>query len=206
MAFQSLLLPIVSVFRSVGIQAARGALGGLNKDFETFAKQAGKAGLAFAGMQALMSSTQFISQSVEITQQYERNMLALQQVFQQLTPQMASFTKEVQNYGIGQGQAAQASVFLGSVLKQYGLDQEQVSGQTQKLVKLSQDLATTYGYDLQEALLAITALFRGEYDPIEKFGVAMKQSEINAYLAAKGLDKLEGSALLLEQVQARLTL
>jgi hypothetical protein len=206
MAFQSLLLPIVSVFRSVGIQAARGALGGLNKDFETFAKQAGKAGLAFAGMQALMSSTQFISQSVELTQQYERNMLALGQVFQQLTPQMAGFTKEVQNYGIGQAQAAQASVFLGSVLKQYGLDQEQVSTQTQKLVKLSQDLATTYGYDLQEALLAMTALFRGEYDPIEKFGVAMKQSEINAYLAARGLDNLEGSALMLEQVQARLNL
>jgi hypothetical protein len=33
----------------------------------------------------------------------------------------------------------------------------------------------TFGYDVQEALLAITALFRGEYDPIEKFGVAMKQ-------------------------------
>jgi hypothetical protein len=41
------------------------------------------------------------------------------------------------------------------------------------------DLAATYGYDVQEALLGMTALFRGEYDPIEKFGVAMKQNEIN---------------------------
>jgi hypothetical protein len=40
----------------------------------------------------------------------------------------------------------------------------------------------------------MTALFRGEYDPIEKFGVAMKQSEINSELAARGLDDLTGAA------------
>jgi hypothetical protein len=56
------------------------------------------------------------------------------------------------------------------------------------------DLATLYGYDVQEALLGMTALFRGEYDPIEKFGVAMKQSEINAELAARGQDNLAGAA------------
>jgi hypothetical protein len=69
-----------------------------------------------------------------------------------------------------------------------------VSSETQKLVSLGVDLATTYGYDVQEALLGMTALFRGEYDPIEKFGVAMKQSEINAELAARGQNKLEGAA------------
>jgi hypothetical protein len=40
----------------------------------------------------------------------------------------------------------------------------------------------------------MTALFRGEYDPIEKFGVAMKQQEINSELAARGLNNLEGAA------------
>lgn len=206
MAFQNLLLPIVSVFRSVGIQAARGALGGLSKDFDTFAKEAGKAGMAFAGMQAILSGTQFITQSVEMTQKFERNLLALEAVFESLTPKMEAFTRTSTQYGISQSQAAQASVFLGSVLKQYGLSISESASETQKLVLLSQDLATTYGYDLSEALVAVTALFRGEYDPIEKFGVAMKQSEINAYLAARGLDDLQGSALLLAQVQARLAL
>lgn len=206
MAFQNLFLPIVSVFRSAGIQAGRSAVAALGKDFDTFAREAGKASMAFAGLQALMSSTQFITQSVDLTQRFERNMLALDAVFEQITPKMEAFTRSAVDYGISQSQAAQASVFLGSVLKQYGLDVTRSADETQRLVMLAQDLATTYGYDLQEALVAITALFRGEYDPIEKFGVAMKQSEINAYLAARGLDKLEGSALLLEQVQARLTL
>jgi hypothetical protein len=41
----------------------------------------------------------------------------------------------------------------------------------------------------------MTALFRGEYDPIEKFGVAMKQAEVNAVLAERGFDKLTGAQL-----------
>ncbi len=90
--------------------------------------------------------------------------------------------------------AAKASTFIGSVLKQSGFAMGDVAVETQKLISLAQDLSTLYGYDVQEALLGMTALFRGEYDPIEKFGVAMKQSEINSELAARGLDKLEGSA------------
>jgi hypothetical protein len=49
-------------------------------------------------------------------------------------------------------------------------------------------------------------MFRGEYDPIEKFGVAMKQAEVNAIVAAKGLDHLTGQALLNEQMIARMEL
>jgi len=143
---------------------------------------------------------------VNATAQFERNLLGLNQVFENITPQIRNFTKQVENYGLSQSQAAQASVFLGSVLKQYGFTTQQSADQTERLVTLAQDLATTYGYDLQTALLAITALFRGEYDPIEKFGVAMKQSEVNARLAAEGMGDLEGEALALAQAQARLTM
>jgi hypothetical protein len=52
----------------------------------------------------------------------------------------------------------------------------------------------------------MTALFRGEYDPIEKFGVAMKQQEINSELAARGLDKLQGAALRNAEQTVRLEL
>jgi hypothetical protein len=145
-------------------------------------------------------------QSVETTQRFERNLLALQQVFEEVTPQIRAFSREVENYGLSQSQAAQASVFLGSVLKQYGFSTQKSADETERLVALAQDLATTFGYDVQEALLAITALFRGEFDPIEKFGVAMKQSEINARMAADGLGNLEGEAFNLASAQTRLTM
>lgn len=206
MAMQSLLLPIVSLFKSQGIASARQALFGLNKDFTNFASNVGRAAGAFAAFQGLASAREFAVQSVETTQRFERNLLALQQVFEEITPQLRSFTREVENYGLSQSRAAQASVFLGSVLKQYGFSTQEAADETERLVKLSQDLATTYGYDVQEALLAVTALFRGEFDPIEKFGVAMKQSEINARLAADGLANLEGEALNYASAQTRLTM
>lgn len=204
MALQSLILPILSVFRSAGLQQASGVLRQMTGNFDSLAGKIGLAAGSFSAFSALTTARTFTTESVAATQLFERNLLALNQVFEELQPRMIAFTKEVENYGLSQGQAAQASVFLGSVLKQYGFNISESAGQTQKLVTLAQDLATTYGYDVQEALLAITALFRGEYDPIEKFGVAMKQNEVNARLAAQGLNDLEGAALANAQAIARL--
>ena len=204
MALQSLILPILSVFRSAGLQQASGALRGLTSNFDSLAGKIGLAAGSFSAFSALTTARTFAMESVQATQLLERNILALGQVFEETQPRLIAFTKEVESYGLSQSQAAQASVFLGSVLKQYGFSVSESAGQTERLVTLAQDLATTYGYDVQEALLAITALFRGEYDPIEKFGVAMKQNEVNARLAAKGLNDLEGAALANAQAIARL--
>jgi hypothetical protein len=199
-------MPIVSLFRSAGITQARNAIGGLNKDFGGLAGSIGRASGAFAAFQGLAGARTFVIDAVDGAQRFERNMLALQQVFEDATPSLINFNKEVENYGLSQGQAAQASVFLGSVLKQYGFDVAEASTETKNLVKLSQDLATTYGYDLQDALLSVTALFRGEYDPIEKFGVAMKQAEVSARVASKGLGELTLEQEANEMAIARLEL
>ena len=206
MALQSLILPIVSIFRSMGLNSARNALTAITKDFKGFSKQVGMAAGSFAAFSALTTARQFTVEAVEATQRFERNVLALNQIFEDAAPSLRAFTKEVESYGLSQQQAAQASVFLGSVLKQYGFDTREANAETQNLVKLAQDLATTFGYDVQEALLAITALFRGEYDPIEKFGVAMKQNEINAVRAARGLGHLTGAAEMQADAQIRLEL
>jgi hypothetical protein len=204
MALQSLILPIITLFRSAGVNAARNAVKGLGGDFSALASNIGQAAGAFSAFQALSGTREFLIGAVNTSQQFERNMLALSQVFEGMTPQLRRFTKEVESYGIGQNQAAQASVFIGSVLKQYGFNVDEAADATSRIVKLAQDLATTYGYDVSEALLAVTALFRGEFDPIEKFGVSMKQNEINAELAARGLGHLEGAAR--ENAEAIITL
>ena len=206
MALAPIIMPILSVFKSGGVKAASSAVQGLGSKFGGLAVAAGKAAGALAGFQAIASAKEFVTTSIDATQKFERNLLALQQTFETATPALSSFIKEVEDYGLSQQQAAQASVFLGSVLKQYGFSTKEAGVETKKLVTLSQDLATTYGYDVQDALLAVTALFRGEYDPIEKFGVAMKQNEINAYLAAKGLGNLTGAELANAQATARLDL
>jgi hypothetical protein len=206
MALGPILLPILSVFKSAGIKQASSGIKGLSKSFGSLAKQAGAAAGAAAAFSQISNAKEFVTTSIDATQKFERNLLALQQTFETATPAISGFIKEVEGYGLSQQQAAQASVFLGSVLKQYGFSTKEAGDETERLVTLAQDLATTYGYDVQDSLLAITALFRGEYDPIEKFGVAMKQNEINAYLAAQGLGHLTGAELANAQATARLEL
>jgi hypothetical protein len=190
----NMFLNIVSTFKGDGISSATKQLGAFGKEAGGLGKTLGKVGAAIASFGLAAKAVQFTSQSIDSARDLERNMFSLKTIFDEFTPTMTRFTREAYNIGLSQKDAAKASTFLGSVLKQSGFSMEAVTEQTQKLVSLGVDLAATYGYDVQEALLGMTALFRGEYDPIEKFGVAMKQSEINAELAARGQNKLEGAA------------
>jgi hypothetical protein len=190
----NMFLNIVSTFKGTGISAATKQLGAFGKETSGLGNTLGKVGAALASFGIAAKAVQFTSQSIDSARDLERNMFSLKTIFDEFTPTMTRFTREAYNIGLSQKDAAKASTFLGSVLKQSGFSMEAVTEQTQKLVSLGVDLAATYGYDVQEALLGMTALFRGEYDPIEKFGVAMKQSEINSELAARGLNKLEGAA------------
>jgi hypothetical protein len=154
----------------------------------------GKVGGALAAFGVTAKAIEFSRESITAARDLERNLYGVETVFGNLAPQMVAFTKNAEEMGLSQSKAAKATTFIGSVLKQSGFEMADVAVETQKLVGLATDLSALYGYDVQEALLGMTALFRGEYDPIEKFGVAMKQNEINSELAARGQANLEGAA------------
>jgi hypothetical protein len=202
----NMFLNIVSTFKNDGIKQATEQLGGFGRTVGGFGVTLGKIGAALAAFGVVSKSIEFGKEAITSARDLERNLFGLEAVFGELTPQMEQFSINAEEMGLSQSKAAQASTFIGSVLKQSGFAMHDVALETQKLVSLGTDLSAVYGYDVQEALLGMTALFRGEYDPIEKFGVAMKQSEINAELAAQGLDHLTGAERRLAEQQIRLEL
>lgn len=202
----SIYLPILSSFNPAGINNAKTALGGLSNAFDGVKRALGVASAGFVAFKAVSETIDFGRSSIMAARDLERNLNALDSVFGNLSPRMEQFAKNGTEIGLSQIEAAKSSTFLGSVLKQAGFGMEDVASQTENLVGLASDLAVTYGYDVSEALSGMTALFRGEYDPIEKFGVAMKQSEVNAVLAANGQDKLAGAARRNAEQMARLAL
>jgi hypothetical protein len=189
-----MFLNVVSTFKGDGLAAATRQLGAFGNAAGGLGGTLGKVGAALASFGLATKAVQFTKESIDSARDLERNLFSVKTIFDEFSPAIERFTLNAEQMGLSQKDAAKASTFLGSVLKQSGFSMEFVTAETQKLVSLGVDLAATYGYDVQEALLGMTALFRGEYDPIEKFGVAMKQSEINSELAARGLDKLEGAA------------
>src|SRR5690606_9869301 len=74
------------------------------------------------------------------------------------------------------------------------------------LTTLGADLAAMYGGTAAEAIESITALMRGVADSIEKYGVSIKQADVDTRLHAQGRDDLTGKARKQAEMDARLAL
>lgn len=105
----------------------------------------------------------------------------------------------------GRAYREQAS-YIGAMLKNQGVASEDLAGRSQELIRLGSDLAATYGGDVASAVEAIGATLRGETDPIERYGVSIKQADVNAKMAAMGLTGLSGEAEKTARSQALLAL
>lgn len=198
----SIFIPLVSVFDGKGIRQAQTQMSGLAGVLKNLKTTAAAAAASFATIKSL----QFIQESVVVARDLERSMYGLDAIFGETSATMKQFAIDAEAIGLSQLDAANASTFLGSVLKQSNMPMEEVITRTKDLVGLAADLSAVYKYDVSEALTGMTAIFRGEYDPIEKFGVAMKQNEVNALLAERGQNKLTGAALKYATAVAKIDL
>ncbi|GAA4698054.1 hypothetical protein [Nocardioides nanhaiensis] len=115
--------------------------------------------------------------------------------------------------GLSANEYRELANVTGAMLKSSGLPLKEVTtltadltGRAADLTGRAADLAATYGGTTREAIEAVSSLLRGEADPIEAYGVSIKQADVNARLAAKGLDELEGSARKQAEQQARIEL
>jgi hypothetical protein len=144
--------------------------------------------------------------AVNAASDLEQQFGALDSVFKGQAGDMKKFSKDMNKIGLSSAEAARQSVLLGSMIKGAGFNLQDTGKKTKSLVTLAGDLAATFGGPTSEAVRAISALLRNEYDPIERYGVSIKKSDINARLAADSLDHLTGEARKQAEVQAGLSL
>jgi hypothetical protein len=123
-----------------------------------------------------------VQDSVAAASDLEQQFGALDAIFKDNSDEMKVFSKEMNKIGLSSAQAAKESAYLGSMLKGSGLSLEDTTGKTKDLVRLAGDLAATYGGPTSDAVRAIGSLMRGERDPIERYGVSLKQVDINAQM------------------------
>ena len=108
--------------------------------------------------------------------------------------------------GLAASEYENMSAVLGAQLKNMGTPMDELAGQTSDLISLGADLAATFGGTTADAVAAVSSLLRGERDPIEKYGVSIKAADIQARLAAQGLDGLTGEAARNAEAQVTLQL
>jgi hypothetical protein len=104
--------------------------------------------------------------------------------------------KSAQSMGLAQSAYLQYAAIVGSALTNAGFTTKQAVDESNKVMQRGADLAATFGGTTADAVEAINAaVSRGEFDPLEKYGVSLNMTAVNAELAARGQDKLTGSAL-----------
>lgn len=158
---------------------------------------------AFAGGAVINATKQIVTAASDAQQ----SIGATESVFGKYADGVISDSKRAAKaVGLSSNEYRELSNVMGAMLKNSGMPMKKLGKQTDDLVNLGADLAATYGGTTKDAVAALSSLMRGEADPIERYGVSIKQSDVNARLASKGQDKLTGSAKKQAEQMARLEL
>jgi hypothetical protein len=105
--------------------------------------------------------------------------------------------------GLSAADYNQYASLVGTALQNAGMSVEDSVKASNDVMQRGADLSALYGGTTADAVEAINAaVARSEFDPLEKYGVSLNMTAINAELAAKGQDKLTGAALETAKKQA----
>jgi hypothetical protein len=137
---------------------------------------------------ALSSTIDFIGDSVQAASNLQQAMGATDAVFGNSGRVLEKFAEtSAESFGLSKRAVLQLGATVGAQLQGMGFSADDAADKTVQLQKRAADLAATFGGPTEDALQAVSALLRGERDPIERYGVSLKQVDINARVAAKGL-------------------
>lgn len=128
-------------------------------------------------------------------------------VFKDASGPVNEFAKNAADVaGLSEEAARTLTSRLGASLKGFGLNAQEAATQSVFLAQTGADLAATLGGTTDEAVTALGAALRGEFDPLERFGIALKASDVNAKAVAMGLADSESSVSNYAKGQAALAL
>lgn len=89
--------------------------------------------------------------------------------------------------GLSERAFREATAPLGSILQSMGQTQEQAAETSVTIAQLGADFAAAFGGTTQDAIDAVSAAFRGEFDPLEKYGVKLSAAKIESKALAMNL-------------------
>lgn len=170
-----------------------------------FGKAAGGLGkVAAAGLAAAGAAAgAFALSAVKSASDAQQSVGATSTVFGRYADQVVARSNEAaQAYGLSANEYRESANLIGALFKNQGVGLDQLGAKTDKMVGTAADLAATFGGTTSDAVTALSAAFKGEFDSLEKYGISLKASTISAEVAARGQDNLTGAALEAAKQQA----
>ena len=177
-----------------GVEKKAGGLGGIVKGLGGAVLGAATvAGGALIGLGAA---------GVSAAGDLEQSIGAVDSVFKGSADQVHAFADAAAtNLGLTGNEYRELATLMGTQLKNGGTSLDELAGKTDELMVAGADMASMFGGSTADAVSAISSALKGERDPIERYGVSLKQAGIDARAAELGFQKV-GGALTDEAQQA----
>ncbi len=169
-----------------GMDSAEKRTGNLTKGMAGMAKVGGGILLGAAvGVGALAAG---LASSVGPASDLEESINAVRVVFEEGADEIIKFGESSAiAVGLSSREFGQLSAEMGAMLGNVGIAQADLAGETINLVERASDMASIFNTDVTQAFAAIQSAIKGEFNPLEQFGVKMNMAMINAKALSMGL-------------------
>jgi len=186
-----------------GAQAA-GQADSLASKFSNMAKTIIASALGIGGA---LGAAGLLKSAITAASSLEQSMGGVDAVFKDSASQIHDWASNTSDsFRLPQAEAEQYATVVGAQLKNAGFAMRDLAPETQKLITLGGDLASTFGGPTSDAVQALGAALRGETDPIERYGVSMNQAAVEAKALAIAQETGADAADKATIMQARLAL
>jgi len=151
-------------------------------------QQAQSLGTTFAGIFGAMAFGAGLNKAIQAGSRLEQSVGAIDAVFGKSTRTIDNWAKGADKaFGLSEAAAREALALIGSQLKNFGFDVDDAATKGQELVALGADLAATFGGTTADAVQAVSAALRGEFDTIERYAVSINEVRLKAKAMELGL-------------------
>lgn len=131
---------------------------------------------------------------------------AVSVVFGKSSKTVAEFARVADKQaGLSMRQLNELVTPVGASLRNYGFSAQDAATNSVNLAKRAADMASVFNTSVPEALQAIQAGLRGEADPLERFGVGLSASAVQAKALSMGLGKTTVDVGKVKDAQLRAT-
>jgi hypothetical protein len=129
----------------------------------------------------------------KMASEFEQNSGAVDAVFKGMSKEVDAYAaNSASKLGLSGNDYKKYAALMGSQLKNAGTPLDQLAKKTDGLINMGADFAAQFGGTVPDAMEAMSSALKGEFDPMEKYGISLSAAKIEAEAMAMGAEKVNG--------------
>lgn len=128
--------------------------------------------------------------TADLASEAEQNFGAVDAIFKDHAKGVHDMSKNAaKDMGISSSSYEAYSATLGALLKNQGVSLKDLGGQTDSLIQTGADLASMFGGTTSDAVDSLSSAYKGQFDPLEKYGITITAASVKQKALEMGLIK-----------------